>query len=117
MKELPTSIDSNFKNYRAPYMSDKQAIGWKGHVYIEYVIVRELFGQSDESGETLYSIEVEKTEQILPEGSPFGPTAGFPKRTLKKMYINSDGDAFPSWKGKLKNNPICNFHRGVVYYC
>jgi hypothetical protein len=29
--------------------------------------------------------------------------------------MNKEGDAYKTWKGKLKGKPVCNFYRGVVY--
>lgn len=114
MKELPMGFNGE-SNRRAPAMSYSQSIGWKGDTRIEYVIVRDEYGYSDESGETLNWVKVEKIEQYCPNGEAYGLFSGYPQIKVINLYMNKEGDAYKTWKGKLKGKPVCNFYRGVVY--
>lgn len=114
MKELPMGFNGE-SNRRAPAMSYSQSIGWKGDTRIEYVIVQDEYGYSDESGETLNRVKVEKIEQHCPDGKAYGLFSGCPRIKVINLYMNKEGDAYKTWKGKLKGKPVCNFYRGVVY--
>ena len=114
MKELPMGFNGA-KNTRAPAMSYSQSIGWKGETRIEYVIIKDEYGYSDESGETLNHVKVERAEQYCPHGNQFDIFSGSIDRKIINLYMNKEGDAYRSWKGKLNGKPVCNFYRGVVY--
>lgn len=108
---LPKSDDGTMNNCRAPARWNCQAIGYKGHTEIEYLIDGTTGGLSDESGEELQQVFVLKTEQY--KSDTLGP--GYPYETRMQLYINDKGDAYRTWKGKLKGRPVCNFFTGVVY--
>lgn len=95
---------------RAPLRAYTQAFGFDGNIYDEYLIIGSNGGESDESGETLFHEKVYHIQKHLVCGELVHNSS-----TEINMYVNKNGEAFKSWKGKLKSGPVCNFHTGKVF--
>lgn len=108
----------NGRSGRAPSMSYSQAFGFdKDHnEEIEYIIVGSSGGMSDESGEMLWQNYVEKRVTYYLSKTDHSWVNEYAQPPVKMtLYVNKQGLAYRSWKGKLKGNPVCNFHTGEVF--
>ena len=95
---------------RAPSRAYMQAFGFDGNVYNEYLIIGSNGGESNESGETLFHERVYYMKKHLIYGELVHNSS-----TEIDLYVNKNGEAFKTWKGKLKSGPVCNFHTGKIF--
>lgn len=111
--KLPLDADGTNNNHCAPSMAGIQAFGYMDSKhYIEYTITGSDTGQSDESGENLTKYFVRKVEELHGDN---GFDIWWKRETDIKLYVNAKGEAYRTWKGKLKGRPVCNFNSGFVY--
>ena len=111
-KIYPTNLDGTMNNRRAPSMCKCQAFGYRGNTLIEYLIRGTDTGTSTESGEELMKYYVTKT--VTFDSYDLGRAEL--SRAEICLYVNDKGDAYRTWKGKLKGRPVCNFNTGYVFY-
>lgn len=110
---LPQNKDGTDGGF-PPSAYNSLACGWEGNHCIKYEYVGTDTGMSDESGEMLTRWFCTKTEFMNPEsGTEFG--AWYRNERNITLFVNEQGDAYRSWKGKLVSRPVCNFHTGHVF--
>ena len=80
---------------------------FEGGLCTIYRIVGSSGGQSDESGELLCHRYVRKEVY-----SAFEIQLAVQELSL---YVDARGDAYRSWKGRLRGHPVCNFKTGYIY--
>lgn len=112
-KILPMDLEADFV-MRAPSMSRISAFGFDGNTKIEYLITGTDTGQSDESGENLTKYFCKKCEELWSKDKTIGIMWRGDEKPIT-LYVNEKGEAYRSWKGKLKGRPVCNFITGRVY--
>lgn len=110
---LPHDGDGSLQDGRAPAMWHNQAYGFNEREYIEYVITGTDTGMSKESGELLTKYFVRKCVEY--RGGKHLWDIYSQHYSNLTLYVNEKGEAYRSWKGKLKGRPVCNFETGDVY--
>lgn len=85
-----------------------RAAGLDGNYEVQYTLYNWLGGHSSESGEDLENALFVKSEQNI-------HTRLYHPDTMHTFYIAANGDAYRSWKGKLKGRPVFNIRTNKVY--
>lgn len=111
--KLPHDKNGSMEDGRAPARWHTLAYGYEGNSYIEYLIVDTDTGMSDESGELLTKYFVRRTEEYRPDAKGYDIWSRHESDLT--LYVNEQGDAYRSWKGKLNGRPVCNFETGFIY--